>query len=380
MKKIFLALAALATLAACTKSEVEYVSAGNEITFAPVAKNITKSMITTSAFPTSESFNVWAWYNQIEKGTEVSNWDTSTDTEYFSEGTFVYREGTDWGGQTPYYWPKVGSLLFAGYYPTSVASKVDYTFDATANKMVFTNIGQGTVASTGTTEDLMYFNMTASSYNNGPVAVVFKHALSWITVNLSRPDENPVDSTTGKVSEYPKIKVNSVTFTNVNNQGTGTVTGTDGTIEWEVNGTAAPTVVTPAAGVVLSKTPAKQAEPLFIPQEFAVDNEATADINETMELQVNYTIYSSAEEYFTETHTTKLNGMLGNKLKTDDNGNVITDSEGNPEYVETDINIKLNSWEPAKRYIYNISIGIEEILIEPTVETWTPIEINVPVQ
>ena len=61
MKKIFLALAAVAALAACTKSEAEYEPTG-EISFVPVTKNITKTMITGNLFPTTESFNVWAWY------------------------------------------------------------------------------------------------------------------------------------------------------------------------------------------------------------------------------------------------------------------------------------------------------------------------------
>ena len=353
MKKILFALAAVAALASCSKSDVEYTQTGELLTLAPVAKNITKSMITTSAFPTSESFNVWAWYNQVDPGTLASAWDTTTDSQYISEGEFVFRSEGNWGGATPYFWPKVGSLLFAGYYPTSVASKVDYTFDASANKMVFSNIPQGTVASTGTSEDLMYFNMTASSAASGPVAVVFNHALSWVTVNLSRPEANADNA------EYPKIVVNSVTFTNVNNQGTGTVTGTEGTIEWSVNGPAAPTVVTPAAGVVLSTTPAKQVEPLFIPQTFEVDDKATADKNEAMELQVNYTIYSSASEFFTETYSTVLAGMEG---KT---GNATAE---------------LESWEPAKHYTYNISIGLTEILIAPTVDDWTGVTVEVPVQ
>ena len=350
MKKIFFAIAAVAALASCSKSNVEYVPSGDQITLLPVAKNITKSMITTSEFPTSESFNVWAWYNQVEPGTPAAEWDTTTDSPYISEGEFVFRSAGNWGGATAYFWPKVGSLLFAGYYPASVAAKVDYAFDATANEMVFSNIPQGTVASTGTSEDLMYFNMTASSATNGPLPVVFKHALSWVTVNLSRPEANAENA------EYPKIVVNSVTFTNVNNQGTGVVAGTDGTIDWTVNGAAAPTVVTPEGGVVLSTTPAKQAEPLFIPQTFVVDDKATADKNEAMELQVNYTIYSSESEFFTETYSKVLAGM---------------------EDTNED---ELSEWEPSKHYTYNISIGLSEILIAPTVDDWTGVTVNVPVQ
>ena len=82
MKKIFFALAAVAALAACSKSDVEYDSY-DEIAFTPVAKNITKSMIEGSAFPaTAGSFNVWAWYNQVSAETTPTSWNTDTDNLY----------------------------------------------------------------------------------------------------------------------------------------------------------------------------------------------------------------------------------------------------------------------------------------------------------
>lgn len=346
MNKVFLAIAAVAALAACSKSDVEYAQTG-EISFVPVAKNMTKSMMTGTTFQASESFNVWAWYNQTDDNTAVADWDTATDKYYFEEATFVNRGGTSWGGATPYYWPKVGSLLFAGYYPVEAADKASYEFDGETNQMVFTGYEQSEVAETGYTEDLMYFNMTENSHNSGPVAVVFKHALSWVTVNLARTSDNPADDE-GNIPQYPEIKVNSVTFTNVNPEGTGTVVGTDGDITWTLTGTPDNTVVTPAEGVVLEAAPQTQTEPLFIPQVFT----------DKMELQVNYTISSSATESFSETYTVALKGMSG---------------------TEGEKAVTVNSWEDAKHYTYNITIGLEEILIEPTVADWTPVTVEVPV-
>ena len=355
MKKIFFALAAVASLASCSKSEAQYEDVKDEISFAPVAKNITKTMITGTAFPKTESFNVWAWYKQVPKNTSVDGWD-ATDSEhlYISEGEFVNQGGTpNWKGKTSYYWPKVGSLLFAGYYPASIENDVEYHFNSTQNEMVFNNIRERFVDAGDPCEDIMYFNMTEKSVNSGPVPVVFKHALSWITVNLSRPSDNAVGV------EYPKILVNSVAFTKVNPQGTGTVSRTDGTIQWVTNGTVQNPIVTPSTGVVLTKAVQKQAEPLFIPQDLIPDDEATTDVNEAMELQVNYTIFSSANEYFTETYSVDLAGMTG------------TTNSGTTT---------LNAWEPAKHYTYNISISLEEILIAPTVEDWTNITVAVPVK
>lgn len=360
MKKIIFALAAVAALAACSKSEVEY-DAYEEIAFTPVAKNITKSMITGTAFPTTAaSFNVWAWYNQVSAGKTPAAWNTATDNLYITKGEFVPSTTTGiWKGSTSYYWPKVGSLLFAGYYHSD-DDDVSYDFDATTNQMVFSEIQQRKVlpSSSSHTEDLMYFNMTSQSYNAGPVPVVFKHALSWVTVNLKN---NGYEVNT---NGYPKITIHNVDFTNVNPQGTGTVTGTDGTITWVVNGTAADTPIT-VTDVVLTDVDQTQQEMLFIPQALTVDDPITQETEATMSLKVRYTISSSATESFTETLYVPLNGMAGK-----------TPSLSDPS-VDTDITI--NSWDPAKHYIYNIIMGLEEILIEPTVADWTPVEANLPI-
>lgn len=334
MKKLLFSILAIAVMASCTKSDVIY-DEPSEIAIAPVNQNITKSIIETTTFPTTESFNVWAWYKQVPAGSNLTAWAPSTSEHlYITDGEFVYRSGSNWGGSTPYYWPKVGSLLFAGYYPAT--ADASYTFNNTTNQMTFTDIAQGTVAASGYTEDLMYFNMTASSYNSGPVEVTFKHALSWITVNLST---TAVPLSTG----YPKIVVNSVKFTNINDKGTGTVSGTGGTIVWAETGNDEETYVTPTGSAVeLSTTPQKQKEPLFIPQAIGADNE----------IVVEYTIYSSATEYFTETYTKELTELT-------------YEEGGTPKY--------LSAWEPAKHYTFNISIGIEEILIAPGVTGWAPV-------
>ena len=326
MKKIIFAIAAIAALAACSKNDTAYEQ-GNEISLAPVPQNMTKTMMTRETFLTSEQFNVWAWYKQLHAGTDVATWqaDASADQLYITESPFVYREGTNWGGKTAYYWPKLGSLLFAGYYPTDIAGKVDYTFNASENKMVFTGIAQTEVDASDYKEDIMYFNMTASSSASGPVAVVFKHALSWITVNVK------------KSADSPKIVIDEIKFTEVNPEGTGTVNGAS-VISWETTGTADKTVV--GTAVELEETATKLKEPLFIPQAMAGD------------LVITYTVYSSDTEKFTETYTAKLSA-----IKAD-----------------------LDTWAPAKHYIYNIEIGTSEILIAPTVEDWSDVEVPVEVK
>ena len=335
MKKIFLALAAVAALAACSKTEYEDDKV--EISFSPVTKNITKAMVTENAFPTSESFMVWGWYKQLPNGTSIENWQNANDIEnqwYINEKPFIHQNGTTWKGQTAYYWPKLGSLLFAGYYPTSLEGNVSYEFkhadESGANKMVFNGIYQAKVTENGYSEDIMYFNMTGVSSSAGPVAVIFRHALSWITVNVKK--------TVGS----PKIVINEIKFTKVNDMGTGTVdnSAANNEIVWDTVGNDdAETVF--GTYVELDTENYKLVEPLFIPQIM------------NGELVINYTIYSSPTEYFTETYTAKLNSF------------------------QTSEAAAMTKWEPAKHYTYNIEIGTSEILINPTVQTWD--EVTVPV-
>jgi hypothetical protein len=338
MKKIFFVLAAVAALASCAKVEAEYEQTG-EIALAPVPQNITKAMIVDKGegnkinFPTSEKFNVWAWYKQLDAGTSVATWmaDNTTNQPYIPEKPFKYRNNTSWGGETPYYWPKLGSLLFAGYYPNDLEtiiedSSVEYTFDSNTNKMVFKGIPQSQVGATGQyKEDIMYFNMTETSSASGPVSVIFKHALSWITVNVK------------KSADSPKIVIDEIKFTKVNDKGTGTVDGS-ATISWETTGDS-DAVTDLGKNIDLDKTATKLVEPLIIPQAMAGD------------LVIKYTVYSSETEKFTEVYTKALSA-----LKTD-----------------------LDTWEPAKHYIYNVEIGTSEILIDPLVKDWTNVEVPVEV-
>lgn len=364
MKKIFLALAAVAALAACTKVDATYEQ-DLEVCFNPVAANRTKAMLSGTAFP-EENFIVWGYYKQVKQGKTIAEWMSSSleQQEYIVEKPFEKKQSGLWGGVTSYFWPKVGSLMFAGYYPTNVPAKdVDYTFDSSVSKMTVTDYVAGDYDTSGyvdiytTTshaEDFMYFNMTPTSYNstttgaNGTVNgnnvdVIFKHALSWINVVLVK------DSST---SDDAEITVHSVKFTSVRPQGDAVVDNTPGAatdqIVWTAEGTALNVEVCPnddpatafkESDVVLTKTDnllAKQ--PIFIPQ--------TMDGN----LVVKYSITSKDGSKFTETKAMSLKGLAGT-----------------------------STWQPAKKYTYTIIIGTSEILIDPVVADWEDVAISAPI-
>ena len=349
MKKVFVTFLAVASVIACTKSNVEFEET-TEIGLKPVAHNVTKSMMIGESFAPSESFNVWAFYKQVNPGTSIADWQKSAEnqTTYIDEKEFVNKDATTWKGKTSYYWPKMGSLLFAGYYPTTIANQVEYTFNATDNKMVISNYEPKRVVNpaegktTTYTEDLMYANMTLTSYSQNPVSLVFKHALSWITVKVKQSEAGP------------KIIVDNVNFTNVYPQGTATVdnmpvNNVSKGIEWVTAGTAANVPVLEEKRTIGEGESKKEIvgyvldpeaeytlafEPLFIPQPMTT-------------MVITYTIESGDGSSFQETKTVDLSG-----LKTDDT----------------------DKWEAGKHYTYTITIGTSEILIAPEVTDWEDVD------
>ena len=350
MKKVLLTIAAVAALASCTKSEVEYTPA-KEITFTPVSKNITKAMMDNGeVFNTEEMFNVWAFYNPTITLTDeidlwVSQYKASEENGakvYIDNKAFEYDETHKlWAGsESPYFWPKVGSLAFAGYHPTTASAT--YELEGDKNVMTFPNVKRSWVTTdTNNNEDLMYFNLT-KAYEGNNVVAVFKHALSWITINVATTQE----TLTAKAT----IKVSSVKFTNVMPQGTGSVVNQN-SIAWALEGDDEPveTIADPITSpVTLDVNPRKLKEPLFIPQPM--------DGN----LEITYTIESPKDKdgvisSFTETKVIKLNTLKDEDEKA------------------------LTEWEAAKHYIYNIVIGTEEILIDASVVNWTYVTIPVNV-
>ena len=199
------------------------------------------------------------------------------------------------------------------------------------NQMVITDYQPSSVSSTGYSEDLMYANMTASSYSANNVTLTFKHALSWISVVLVKSDATPDDAT---------ITVSSVEFTNVKPQGDAVVEGAN-EIVWTPEGTAANVNVVKSTETLAkdNSTPLKY-EPLFIPQPMTT-------------MVITYTIESTDGSSFQETKTVALSG-----LKTDDT----------------------DKWEAGKHYTYTITIGTSEILIEPKVTDWAQVAYSIPVE
>ena len=208
MKKLIFIAAAVAAMAACTKSQVVYDDTENEIGIMPVSDKATKALygpVKDAVYPEGESFGVFAQHSTAAAG-ETFATGSGELNDYLVNVEFVYdnttasdADGKKWHGKTPYYWPKTGSLYFAGYSPYSItAGTRDYDFTRTAPKLTIADFVQGAynykdgsaTAPGGNASDsyqmvdLLWFDATASSANTGAPAVIFKHALSYITIKL----------------------------------------------------------------------------------------------------------------------------------------------------------------------------------------------------
>ena len=220
MKKIFISLLAVAALAACTKSEVAY-EAANEISFAPVAKNITKGAVGTvdgkGTYPTAQPLGVYANYgaDAPSANATVANY----TTKFLENVKFTYNTAAGaWGAGES--WPANGSLIFAGYaIPASGAPSGTYAYDFASDKLTITGYTQSN--ETANTFDLGWFNRTPASYNYrnsaNAVPVTLSHALAWVEIKVQG------EGTTVAAGNPWTIK--SMTLNNVYTTGDAVCTG-----------------------------------------------------------------------------------------------------------------------------------------------------------
>ncbi len=351
MKKIITSILTLAAIVACSKTDVSYEPA-KEISIVPVNENVTKSVMSGTEF-VGENFNLWAWYQETPAGADkISTWQSGfadgATTLYIDEKPFEERDAAKnlWGGVVPYFWPKTGSLIFAAYHAPSLtaADDVTYKFDATDNYMSFNGVKETKLNASDYAEDVMYANMTTSSFNSNSneVSIEFKHALTWITVTVCKKS-NP---------EIPaEITMHDVYFTAVDSEGDGKVVNQE-TVAWTTKG-ASDNLDVLDKDVVLeykiteaTETTERKVESvvttldeyLIIPQ--AIEGE----------LKVRYTVESTDKSKFTETYTVNLTSL----------------KEGSH-----------NAWLPGKHYTYNLQIGTDELLVSPIVTDWEPIDTSI---
>ena len=218
MKRIFIcAAAAIVALASCSKTQVVYNDAPEEIGFKAVSGVMTKAALGDQGHTT---MGVFANY-------------TDDKVVYFDDAMFV--EGTEWTGSPAQYWPLTGSLDFAFYapYDADAASRVYTTTSPAANKMSI-------IVDNSTTQvDWLYGAAMTTGTKASAVADIsptMKHLLAKIEINVK-----------GSTS----VTINEITLTDTEQKETATIdyansgalswTNTNATVDWEFLANTSPT-------------------------------------------------------------------------------------------------------------------------------------------
>lgn len=358
MKKLFfIAAIACVALASCVKNEpAPSVTQQDEITFsAPVVGLTTKAEISGTTFPITVAFNVWAWYHV---GDFANSGDLYMDevTVSHTEGNFDANDnGTNaWKPTKPYYWPKNGKLTFEAYSPStletdvsgcSVASSVD-------GGIVISDFDVPTDA--GKHIDLLFSDRTydreSSSQNvdggYDGVDIVFHHALSVVKFNVKAANATAASA----------VKVKDIHITNAYHKGTLKVSpakGKGNSPEW---------------------IPVDDGNNYDVATADTYDN-ATALTTESTQLGSNYILLPQVFS----TSGTKI--TVDYYINNGDGAKIVeqTYTLDLASTNHTDGNNQIAAWEMGKRYTYNITIGVNEIYIAPSIaEDWDNVIVTVP--
>ena len=370
-------------LTSCSQEDLGMPNQGdqNEITFAaPVVGKLTRANEVGNNYPISADYNfaVWAHYYEDVFTTPAAG------SLYMDEVIMGFDGTSTWAPvSAKYYWPKNGTLTFVGYSPASVNAKASYTdgkitftdYVVAANKsnqvdLMFSersyNQKKYTAnASDKTTDDEVGSNETGATpgvtndiYTGAHP--VFKHALSSVLFNV----KTDKDYTT---TDKTKITLTGLTLNNVVSKGTFTqdiaaAAGSVTVAPTRDNGTGDAWVVSTDAVDKVNYTidnashlltttafwPAVNAENDDAPANF-VNGLRKTDLMlipqslANVTLTVNYTIQSETGAVIPQTSTINLSSLTG------------------------------DDWDWGYRYIYTITIGLQEITIEPYVTPWTDV-------
>ncbi|MBO5708951.1 MAG: hypothetical protein J6S01_06395 [Bacteroidales bacterium] len=339
MKKIILSMMAVAALAACTKSEVQYEAAG-EIAFAPIASNVTKSVAGydgdtfDGVFPTGVNLYVFA-NASTDDGTAWTDpyfanalfvWDTDKGTED-TQGT-VDTEGA-YAGNPTRYWPNVKTLKFAGYSDACNVSDLTPTMNSDLSALTIGGYVQDNTKTEEGANDLMWFPCDGTAYDKtaNEIAANMRHACSWITIKVA-----------GDAVTAGKWTLNSLVVTDLVHSGSVVCGATTAT--WTLD-TAKADEDYYNAGTTFTDE--------YLKYEKNANNFIVLP-QEPTNLEVNYTYVSD-------------------NRGTADTADDITLTE--TKSVSLDYDTAGTAWQPGVHYIYNVKITATEILIDPVVVDWT---------
>ena len=367
MKKLFfIAAIAGAALVSCTKTELApSVTEQQEITFAtPVVGTPTKVDL-VSIYPDTQHFGVFALYYTADFNGFASGVNYMNNVEVANNAPA--GEDPD-GGWTAagYYWPKTSgsTLTFAAYSPymaTGVSHSAtgitfaDYIVDAPANvDLLFSDRAYNKTKADQTGD-------TQPNDKYYGVDIVFNHALSAILFKAKAADKlvGHIDGTPNYEFVITKIEV-----LNADNKGTFSqklVDATDGstpatpeasTTDWTTSGNVNYTAYT-GSGITVNSTNATSA--------YGTDIEGKADLILLPQ--------SLADVKVKVTYNLRHSNMEAGRYIT---GNV---AEANLSYDAIDDTKDVTSWLRGKRYIYTLTLDLDQIYFSPEMTGWTDVTV-----
>lgn len=164
---IICAAAAIVALASCSKTQVVYNDAPEEIGFKAISGVMTKEPVLDLIFPDDQPITVMA-YNNAGKAS------------YFTETVFkINDETSEWEADNAQYYPTTGSLDFVAY--TEHATKDLVTVASTGNESYTYTLADN---SSDQHDFMVSEYIVGIEKTSNAVAIPFRHALALIQVNI----------------------------------------------------------------------------------------------------------------------------------------------------------------------------------------------------
>lgn len=338
-KHIFYIAAACTALASCVKNEVRVNAPDKEITFQTVS---TKA---GDPFNTNNHFFSYAYF--LEDG---KTWDANHDKAqayiYNAEISYITPSSgaSYWAAGDIYYWPKQGSLTFFAWTDNTPAPSVGTGATVTCAHDTGIKIKDYSVKD-NLNKDILVAeiakNKTANESATGTwkqgVPTVFRHALAKVEFKVN------------KKIDYPNVKfrVKKITLTKVSTRGTFTQYQSNPNPEnWGWNGWGLQedltvftgdeeVTATDDAGTFNKLTPSATDYHIVLPQ----------DLKDKIDpkLTIVYEIITS---------------YTGTDVK-----ETVTDTKDLKDIYKDD-------WKCNKKYVLGITLGLNEIYWDPSVEGW----------
>lgn len=342
MKRIILlAASAMAILAGCTRTEIRSIAdESQQITFRTIETKAADDFLNTNKFYS------YAYFLPKDETWEINN---ANAQDYITGALIAFNTTANaWKADgATYYWPKQGSLTFFAWTDNTAApsiagadAKVSCAHDTgiKIEKYSVKDNPNKDILVAEIAKDKRSNESATGTWEKG-VPTVFRHALASVEFKVN------------KKTNYNKVefKVKSITLKGVSTKGTFTQGSPTESKTWSDQAVADNIIVfSNAAGVSVTKTadaatgakfdtlvPATGDYKIVLPQTF--DATSTSELTIVYDIITNYTGTPVTE---TVTDTKKLNGIY------------------------------TSNWESGKKYVLGITLGLNEIYWDPSVEGW----------